>query len=109
MVSNQAMQLLLGYNWPGNIRELQNAVEYALLHCKGDEISPQHLPPDILSFGGQRGEATTQKPLEESEKETLRRVLAECGNRRSEAARRLGISRATLWRKMKRLGLPLQP
>jgi len=107
-VSTQVMELLLQYDWPGNIRELENAVEYALLHCKGDEILLPHLPPDIVSFSRQRGEETMQKPLEESEKEAVRRALTESGGNRLQAARRLGISRTTLWRKMKKHALRLQ-
>lgn len=103
--SEQAMQILLDYSWPGNIRELENAVEYALLQCKKNEILPHHLPPDILSFSKPIKEKNVKNPLEKSEKETIRWVLKESGNSRSEAAGRLAISRTTLWRKMKKYNL----
>ncbi|MCD6517638.1 MAG: sigma 54-interacting transcriptional regulator [Candidatus Aminicenantes bacterium] len=103
--SKQALDLLLQYPWPGNIRELENAVEYAILHCKGNEILSNYLPPDILYYSPPIMNPPDQNPLEKSEKEAIRLTLKESDGQRLKAARRLGISRATLWRKIKKYNL----
>jgi len=110
-ISQQAMDLILRYNWPGNVRELENAIEHAFVHCRGGLIMPEHLPLEIRkgdSFPGiapffnlQPGE----NPLEAAERAVIIRVLEETGWRVGKAAEILGISRPTLWRKMKRYGI----
>ena len=90
--------------WPGNVRELENAVEYALLHGKGGVILPEHLPPDVR-LPGQKELDPAAGLLQSSEREAIRQALEMADGNRQEAARLLGISRATLYRKMKRRGL----
>ncbi|NLI34124.1 MAG: sigma-54-dependent Fis family transcriptional regulator [Deltaproteobacteria bacterium] len=108
----QAMDLLLRYHWPGNIRELENVVERSVILLQGDYISPRELPlplqslapeieaepaefsPDVLASG--RG------TLAEMEKRLILKSLEETGWNKSEAARRLGITRRTLKLKLRR-------
>ncbi|RKY88964.1 Fis family transcriptional regulator [candidate division KSB1 bacterium] len=107
-VSSQALECLMSYHWPGNIRELENAIEQAFVRCRGDEINVEHLPATVQA-GTIATEVvkvvTTGRPFEEAEKQVLLQVLREVGGSRTEAARRLGLSKATLWRKMKKFGL----
>ncbi|RMF59715.1 MAG: PAS domain-containing protein [Calditrichaeota bacterium] len=106
-IEDAAMELLLCYSWPGNIRELENAIEYAFARCKENIIRLPLLPPKI------RKEAhrfpaplpSTHEPLQESEYIRLRRVLEKHQWNRSRAAQELGMGRTTLWRKLKAYGL----
>ena len=90
------------YLWPGNVRELSNWVEYAVILAGSELIMPEHLPlhlstqsPDPLTVLG-----VDQPTLEELEKRYIHLVLKSTGNRRNEAAKKLGISTATLWRRL---------
>ena len=112
-VSDEAMQVLSAWSWPGNIRELRNTVEcMVVLNGSGiigaDDL-PEHirageaLPAAVVS--GAAAVEVNPLNLEQSEKELIRRALAECGNNRSKAAVKLGISRRTLYRKLEQYGL----
>jgi transcriptional regulator with PAS, ATPase and Fis domain len=90
---------LLDYDFPGNIRELENIIEYAFVMCKGNIIELEHLPRDIHD-SVQRKDPLTE--AETRERAKIKAVLEQYPNSRQEAARALGISRTTLWRKMKR-------
>jgi len=101
-----AIQAMMAYDWPGNIRELRNLVERAMILCNGQYITPEGLPPQLA------GE--TPAPLKtQSLKETvhafentfIRQVLMNCKWNKEEAARRLGINPSTLYRKMTNLGI----
>ncbi len=99
-IDQDAMQALMDYRWPGNIRELRNAISFATIHCKGTSIRTRDLPPEIreeLAQGGQKRRAFEV----EDERERLMEALDMAGGRRGEAARLLGIGRATLYRRMK--------
>jgi PAS domain S-box-containing protein len=105
-VSPEAMDILIDHSWPGNVRELENAIGHALVHCRGKTILPHHLPQAMLGVmrhmgGGQ----TTFGSLEEMEEVVIRETLRKCKGNRTLAARRLGIGRSSLWRKMKKYGL----
>mgnify|MGYP002569974215 CR=1 FL=1 len=110
----QAMDALLKYSWPGNVRELENAVERAPILCLGEYISERELPmavssapknndaPTLAELQGAAGEEPISMTLDEMERAAILRTLQDTGDNKSEAARRLGITRATLHNKLRR-------
>jgi transcriptional regulator with PAS, ATPase and Fis domain len=102
-----AMRVLLEYSWPGNVRELENAVERARICSRGETIEESALPAEIRRGGGtnHRGARHAGQGPAEPKAETIREALSRCRGNREEAALLLGISRVTLWRRMKRLGV----
>lgn len=99
-ISDEALSLLLAYDWPGNIRELHNVVEYAFVLGTTAEIQAKDLPPEL------RGDPPVSSRSQSDEREAIRYALEEAGGRKGEAAKQLGISRSTLWRKMKDYKIP---
>ena len=110
-ISEEAMARLLNYDFPGNVRELENAVEHAFVICGGNVIRLEDLPPHIRGeqlqpLADAPGPASTPaRPLHEAEAAAIRDALGRHDHSRTRAARELGISRSTLWRKMKRYGI----
>ena len=102
--SDAALAALAGYRWPGNVRELQNAVERAVVLSRGGAVEVRHLPDEVRAAAGSSSEAEADLTLEEVERRHVVRVLARAKDY-EEAARTLGIDKATLWRKRKRYGL----
>jgi PAS domain S-box-containing protein len=104
-VSDQALRLLLKYDYPGNVRELENIIEHAFVLCGGNRIDTDCLPKERTM---NREEIKSFKPLEEkhpferAEAEVLEKTLKKHQGNRINTAQELGISRATLWRKIKR-------
>lgn len=99
-ISPAAMECLVRFHWPGNVREMQNALERALIVSKDAEITPSDLPGYVVDGGvSPSAESTTLKPLEEVEREYVQFALAVCDGNKSKAARLLGIDRGTLARK----------
>ena len=102
-----AMQALLEYPWPGNVRELENAVERAKICSRGEIIEEPALPAEIRRRGS--GAPREAAPFGEKgsglEVDRVRETLVRCRGNREDAAAQLGISRVTLWRRMKRLGV----
>ena len=94
-ISAEAVSAIRSYEWPGNVRELRNAVEHAFALGTGNVLQVADLPPEL------RGEAPPQRRLLGDERARIQRALEATGGRKAEAAARLGISRSTLWRKMK--------
>ena len=105
-VSNRAMELMQNYHWPGNIRELENALERGAIMAVGNVIQEEDLPLSNKSNGEAKTAFTT---LEELERELIVRTLAECQWNKSLAAKRIGIGRRTLYDKAVRLGISLKP
>jgi len=100
----EAMEILSSYSWPGNVRELRNTIEYAFVLCSGGAIGRQHLPPKILkSTGASKPAVCYQNDSDEREK--FLKVLQQAGGNQSEAARILGVSRVTIWKRMKKYGI----
>ncbi len=95
----QAIKVLMNYNWPGNVRELENVIQQAVILAKKDIIEKEVLPSSIT------GIIKIPVSLAEHERQLILRVLKECNLNKHEAARRLKISRATLYSKIKRHGL----
>jgi len=98
-LSPEAITRLTSYTWPGNVRELRNAIEYALVLCPGGEIGAHHLPHKIAPAGDWLPAA---EPLKVRERDELVRVLRQVGGNQSAAARQLGVSRVTVWKRMKK-------
>lgn len=104
VLTAQAKAALLSHLWPGNIRELQNAIAYAVGLSAGKEIGLQHLPNDIATTNRLRGQKLLKTYVEEAERTLIRWVLADTPHK-DEAAQKLGISRAALYKKLNRYGL----
>ena len=102
--SPEAMRQLLGYDWPGNVRELENSIEHAIVIAKGKCIEVSDLP---IAVKHSETKTTTgsNRTILENERKLLKEVLAECGWNKKEAAIRLGISRSTLYDKLKKYQL----
>jgi len=109
-VSADALDLMMAYNWPGNVRELENAIERAVVLATTAEISVKDLPAGIRSLGEKRlyeSDNTLAGWIEKLEEEALRQALLECEGNISRTAKKLGIGRATIYRKAKKYGLPM--
>ena len=100
MLSGDAAERLKAHAWEGNIRELQNTIEKAVIMCDGDVIAPDHL--ELHTSQRPLNESQT---LEEMERQTIANAIAQCGGNLSQVAQQLGITRQTLYNKIKRYGL----
>jgi transcriptional regulator with GAF, ATPase, and Fis domain len=100
--SSEAMRLLLDYPWPGNVRELENSIEAAVVLAHGRRIEISDFPSALLEDSCAQTETGSPGTMVENEARLLKEVLAECSWNKKEAARRLGISRNTLYRKLKK-------
>jgi PAS domain S-box-containing protein len=103
--SGEALMAFMQHDWPGNIRELENAIEHAFVLCHGGQIEIHHLPK-TFQRGGTAGKTIPQgRTLAEIEARAIHETLARHNWKRLAAARELGINKTTLWRKIKRLRL----
>lgn len=102
-LADSARLLILNYRWPGNIRELDNAIAFAAALCEDGFIEVEDLPDRLTRFAPVLNNADDAE--DRREEVDLRAVLAACKGNVSEAARRLGIDRTTLHRRMRRLGI----
>ena len=103
-----ALAALHAYPFPGNVRELQNVLEYAALHSRDGEIQVDHLPADVrtaAAVAGATGAANETERARGDEKRAVLDALEQTGWNRTRAADLLGVSRVTLWKRMKRHGL----
>ncbi len=109
-ISEEVMEVLLNYDYPGNVRELENVLEHALIICRDEMVKPEHLPIFLQELKVMReteppelspGDDTSY----EAEREQIRQMLNRFNGRRNETANALGIDRTTLWRKMKKYNL----
>jgi two-component system, NtrC family, response regulator AtoC len=105
-LSDAALDRMIKYAWPGNIRELRNVLERASIVSRGaDQIGPEHLPVDVRDATGAGVEHHVPKSLDEVERTHIERTLRVHAGNRTHAARELGISRATLIKKIRTYGL----
>ena len=114
--SPEALRALLTYDWPGNVRELENALEFAATVCQGQTLQPEDLPPELQPSAARPAapshipwpavvQASAAPPATEDERRSVQRALEANRWSRAETARALGVSRSTLWRRMRALGL----
>ncbi len=103
--SPEATDFLLKYDWPGNVRELENAIERAVILAKNSDVDAADMPQENLLLSHS---APASKSLREVEKNHILNVLSQTGGNYSEAARILGVSRVTLYNKMKNFGLSVK-
>jgi PAS domain S-box-containing protein len=107
-VSDQAMLLLMEHDYPGNVRELENVIEHAFVLCPSGLIEMHHLPPELRERAGFSGPQNAgDLTLKAVETMHITQTLRRHGGNRDAAAQALGIHRATLFRKIKSLGIPL--
>jgi transcriptional regulator with PAS, ATPase and Fis domain len=105
-IAQDALQRLQEYGWPGNVRELKNAIEHAFVTVAGNCITLWDLPPEV-----QRPSLKTSSPstsfstLDPAEEIRIREALQQAHGNKTEAAKLLGVSRVTLWKKLKYLSL----
>ncbi|RLB36383.1 MAG: sigma-54-dependent Fis family transcriptional regulator [Deltaproteobacteria bacterium] len=106
-ISDQVMDILMAYEFPGNVRELENIIERAVALCEGDTVQPKHLPPDLQQFTLRvhRPKQRDFLTLEEQEKEYISWILTKTKGNKTKAAEILGIDRVSLWRKLKKYKL----
>ncbi|TLM81327.1 MAG: AAA family ATPase, partial [Actinobacteria bacterium] len=111
-ISSEAMQALVTYQWPGNIRELENTIERIVILSHGDEVQPSDLPAEVranLSLSGRASSAFVLPEdgidLEETELDLVRQALDRAGGSVPKAAKLLGLTTRTLEARMQRLGL----
>jgi two-component system response regulator HydG len=104
----EALKLLLEYPWPGNVRELENSIEHAVVLARGARIKPRDLPASLQKAAPIHEREPQAAKLAEHEKQLIEAVLRECSWNKKEAAGRLGISRSTLYAKLRkyRINIP---
>jgi sigma-54 dependent transcriptional regulator, acetoin dehydrogenase operon transcriptional activator AcoR len=109
-IEMDAFRCLLGYGWPGNVRELRNVIRTALAICDGGIVRLADLPSEVRHWAALHAAqppAATEPPSPETEREALLEAIRACAGNMSRAAKRLGLSRNTLYRRCRRLGVPL--
>jgi PAS domain S-box-containing protein len=94
-VSKDALSIIIDYAWPGNIRELQSTISYAIIKSKGKMIQPEHLPPELQQH---KNEHPHRGPSRKLDEKTVRDALVRTGGNKAKAARYLNVGRATLYR-----------
>jgi DNA-binding NtrC family response regulator len=99
------MTCLKKYNWPGNVRELENSVQRALALGTGPLIQMQDLPSSVLFPVLSESDTNESSSLKDMEREAIMHALEDAGGDRRHAAKKLGIGRTTIYRKLKELGL----
>jgi transcriptional regulator with PAS, ATPase and Fis domain len=107
-ITEQAMGLLMEYEFPGNVRELENIIEHAFVLCHGPQIKVEHLPKEFtrkLKYENNHIPQSGNR-FKEAEAQVINEVLKKHNGNREKAVAELGINKSTLWRKMKKLNLP---
>lgn len=110
-VSKEVMDIFYQYSWPGNVRELRSVIEYAFVVCDGPIIQKEHLIPYLLeqktttfSFSYNQPKSNEPKPID---RDKIIEALKKCNGNRTKASKLLGVSRVTLWKKIKKYGINL--
>ncbi|MBU4564106.1 MAG: sigma 54-interacting transcriptional regulator [Desulfarculus sp.] len=109
-ISDEAMEIIMRHSWPGNIRELRNMLEGAMIRCRGTRIEAAHLPPGLdkppcVRLAETISGDSLREQLDKAEKAIIKDALERAGENRSKASKMLGIHRTGLYQKMKKYGL----
>ena len=104
-IDPKVLNFFMDYHWPGNVRELERVLEYAYVFVKGPVIMIKHLPTTEEFVAKRRKTSATEYDSDSADRRAILRALEKSGGKRQEAAKLLGMSRTSLWRKMKSLGL----
>jgi two-component system response regulator AtoC len=104
-IEQDAMDAMLNYQWPGNIRELRNNIEYAFVSGDGEAIKLNDLTPELQGIPTPHETGLAPESFVHNEIESIRLALRDSKNRKGVAAEKLGMSRATLWRKIREYGI----
>lgn len=104
-VSDNVLSLLMRYSWPGNIRELEHAIEHAFVLCRGNTITIDNLPKEIKDQAGAKETVPGRSP--DDEKTDIQKALERSGWNKAKAARLLGVSRQTIYRKIEDYNISL--
>ncbi len=106
-VNPRAMSLLMSFHWKGNVRELDNVVERALILCDGEELLPEHLPVALrIDSSPDNTSHSLKDAVRDYEKNYILQILKQTKNDKQRAAELLGLSQSSLYRKMSELGIP---
>ncbi|GBE36849.1 transcriptional regulatory protein ZraR [bacterium BMS3Bbin07] len=100
-VSDEVMRIFHDYHWPGNVRQLRNVMERAVVLSKGETITSRELPDEFVSLKKREGPLHSLRTLSELESEAVKNALRVCNGNKSKAARLLGISRKALYKRIK--------
>jgi len=103
----EALSLLMAHHWPGNIRELENVIERSFILCSEGQIEITHLPEELRFHKAGLGEDSVRSAHDILDAQAIRSALDRNASNRLKAARELGIHKTTLFRRMKKLGIPL--
>jgi DNA-binding NtrC family response regulator len=101
LFSDEIFDVLTAYPWPGNVRQLKNAIERAVVICPGPRVSIRHLPDEIRTYNTNNTEESGVQPLRSIEMQAIQDALRACNGNKSAAARTLGISRKALYSRLK--------
>jgi PAS domain S-box-containing protein len=102
-ISSEVERMFLNYPWHGNVRELENTLEHAFVRCRQSVITAENLPPDFLKYFDSHALSNDRNP--EDKARAIRKALEQSGGNKTEAARLLGMSRRTIYRKLKKMGV----
>jgi len=100
-LSEELMDIFMNYPWPGNIRQLRNVIERVIVLSQGKTISKSDLPIELLSHRRTTAAITSIKPLKQLELQAINHALQECSGNKTEAAKKLGISRKTFYKRLR--------
>lgn len=101
-IAPETMQRFLRYSWPGNVRELKGALEYALIHCRGESVLPTDLPPEMCDVSPAVQTSPFCKP---NERQLILEALTQTKGKRAQAAKLVGMSRSTFYRRLADLNI----
>jgi len=104
-VSDEAINIFMDYHWPGNVRQLRNVIESAVVIAKGKSITLKELPEECISRKRHNPSANPVRPLKELELQAIKDGLRECGGNKLRAAKMLGISRKALYKRLRDFNL----